>query len=68
MFDIEPKREEKAVNQKHTEEEAQRIAFDADERQKIRDELQKGVHPLKSTTDKLVNISNGLIADDKVNV
>ena len=26
------------------------------------------MHPLKPSTDKLVNISNGLVADGKVNV
>ena len=59
---------EREVNPKHKEEGSQRLSLDAEDRQKIRMELQKGMHPLKPTTDRLVNISNGLVADSKVNV
>ena len=45
-----------------------RKKLDSDEREKIRKEFKKYINPLHSGTDKLVNIVNGCIADDKINV
>jgi len=52
----------------HKEEGKNRQKLDAEDRNKIRLQLLKHVHPLKSETDKLINIVTGCIAHEKVNV
>ena len=53
---------------KHKEQVMNRKKLDADDREKIRKEFKKYINPLQPETDKLVNIVNGCIADDKINV
>ena len=42
--------------------------MDGKDRSKIREEFSECHHPLKSEAVKVINISNGCVADDKVNV
>ena len=57
-----------ARSEKHKEEGKSRRKLDFDDRQLIREELKKFTHPLKYEDDKLVNIYNGCVASEKVNV
>ena len=60
MYDI--------TQDKHKEEGLQRRQLDADDRQKIQEEFAKCSHPLQTDCDKPINIVNGRIANEKVNV
>ena len=52
----------------HKEEGEARKKLDGEDRSKIREEFSECHHPLKSEAVKVINISNGCVADDKVNV
>lgn len=53
---------------KHKEEGNNRRKLDADDRKKVLDELKKYPHPLKHDSVDLINIVNGHIGGEKVNV
>jgi hypothetical protein len=68
MFESEDTDEEfDQTKQKHKEEGKKRRIMDAEDRQKIRNELQKHTHSLKTKSDKILNIVNGRLANTKVN-
>lgn len=52
----------------HKEEGAKRKRLDAEDRNKLRGELRKYTHPLKSNANRVVNIVTGRVASEKVNV
>jgi hypothetical protein len=52
----------------HTEEGKHRKRLDANDRSKLREQFEAHSNPLTSTADRLVNVMNGCIASDKVNV
>lgn len=53
---------------KHKEEGSRRMQLDGNDRKKITEEIERHIHPLKSDSDRLVNVVNGHLAPDTVNV
>ena len=70
MFDDQENNDFDVTTKKHKEEGAKRKVLDAADRKKIQEEISRHPHPLQmSNTSVLLNIVNGLVADDtKVNV
>ena len=56
------------VTRRHEEEGERRRQIGAEDRSKIRQEIVECYHPLETSALKIINISNGYVANEKVNV